>query len=127
MTEKCFKKCISKPGTSLDSSEQVQGLPLFYIIHIGYVSFRNVLLCAWTDIWTPGISFRKRTACESRGKGTCNNCVCVQIKQYSGRLADAFSVVTFKTHLRVYIVYIRAFWIICPMCSHVLIFCRVLL
>ncbi|GLG99397.1 Mitochondrial import inner membrane translocase subunit Tim13 [Gryllus bimaculatus] len=22
MTEKCFKKCISKPGTSLDSSEQ---------------------------------------------------------------------------------------------------------
>lgn len=23
MTEKCFKKCISKPGTSLDSSEQV--------------------------------------------------------------------------------------------------------
>lgn len=24
MTEKCFKKCISKPGTSLDSSEQVR-------------------------------------------------------------------------------------------------------
>jgi len=23
MTEKCFKKCIGKPGTSLDSSEQV--------------------------------------------------------------------------------------------------------
>lgn len=23
MTEKCFKKCISKPGTELDSSEQV--------------------------------------------------------------------------------------------------------
>lgn len=23
MTEKCFKKCVSKPGTSLDSSEQV--------------------------------------------------------------------------------------------------------
>lgn len=22
MTEKCFKKCISKPGTSLDNSEQ---------------------------------------------------------------------------------------------------------
>ncbi|XP_047001574.1 mitochondrial import inner membrane translocase subunit Tim13 [Schistocerca americana] len=22
MTEKCFKKCINKPGTSLDSSEQ---------------------------------------------------------------------------------------------------------
>ncbi|KAJ8929106.1 hypothetical protein NQ314_018220 [Rhamnusium bicolor] len=22
MTEKCFKKCISKPGASLDSSEQ---------------------------------------------------------------------------------------------------------
>ncbi|GJQ67685.1 hypothetical protein Trydic_g16511 [Trypoxylus dichotomus] len=22
MTEKCFKKCITKPGTSLDSSEQ---------------------------------------------------------------------------------------------------------
>lgn len=22
MTEKCFKKCISKPGTELDSSEQ---------------------------------------------------------------------------------------------------------
>ncbi|XP_018324152.1 mitochondrial import inner membrane translocase subunit Tim13 isoform X2 [Agrilus planipennis] len=22
MTEKCFKKCIAKPGTSLDSSEQ---------------------------------------------------------------------------------------------------------
>lgn len=22
MTEKCFKKCVSKPGTSLDSSEQ---------------------------------------------------------------------------------------------------------
>lgn len=23
MAEKCFKKCIIKPGTSLDSSEQV--------------------------------------------------------------------------------------------------------
>lgn len=23
MTEKCFKKCVTKPGTSLDSSEQV--------------------------------------------------------------------------------------------------------
>lgn len=23
MTEKCFKKCINKPGTSLDNSEQV--------------------------------------------------------------------------------------------------------
>lgn len=23
MTEKCFKKCINKPGTSLDTSEQV--------------------------------------------------------------------------------------------------------
>jgi len=22
MTEKCFKKCVNKPGTSLDSSEQ---------------------------------------------------------------------------------------------------------
>jgi len=23
MTQKCFKKCVNKPGTSLDSSEQV--------------------------------------------------------------------------------------------------------
>lgn len=23
MTEKCFKKCVGKPGTSLDNSEQV--------------------------------------------------------------------------------------------------------
>jgi len=24
MTQKCFKKCVNKPGTSLDSSEQVE-------------------------------------------------------------------------------------------------------
>ena len=24
MSDKCFKKCVNKPGTSLDSSEQVQ-------------------------------------------------------------------------------------------------------
>lgn len=27
MTTKCFKKCIGKPGTSLDSSEQVSTFP----------------------------------------------------------------------------------------------------
>lgn len=28
ITEKCFKKCISKPGTSLDTSEQVNFLQI---------------------------------------------------------------------------------------------------
>lgn len=31
MTEKCFKKCVSKPGTSLDSSEQVSIEAIFEI------------------------------------------------------------------------------------------------
>ncbi|KAF5280984.1 hypothetical protein FQA39_LY05189 [Lamprigera yunnana] len=32
MTEKCFKKCIGKPGTSLDNSEQV-GVCLVNYMH----------------------------------------------------------------------------------------------
>ena len=30
MTEKCFAKCISKPGSSLDSSEQVMKIKLCF-------------------------------------------------------------------------------------------------
>lgn len=55
MTEKCFKKCISKPGTSLDASEQVSKYQLT-IFYKNYTNIsRNVLQCVWTDIWTPGI------------------------------------------------------------------------
>jgi hypothetical protein len=32
MTEKCFKKCINKPGTSLDSSEQVNSFQKCFLI-----------------------------------------------------------------------------------------------
>lgn len=38
MTEKCFKKCISKPGTSLDSSEQVRmELHCCFVTHIHFI------------------------------------------------------------------------------------------
>lgn len=32
MTDKCFKKCIGKPGSSLDNSEQVCTIATFIII-----------------------------------------------------------------------------------------------
>lgn len=54
MTEKCFKKCISKPGTSLDSSEQV-GDYYFFKTDLFLFVCRNVLRCVWIDIWIPGI------------------------------------------------------------------------
>ena len=33
MTEKCFKKCVTKPGASLDSSEQVENIREIYITY----------------------------------------------------------------------------------------------
>ena len=38
MTEKCFAKCISKPGAALDSSEQVRCL--LGVIGILYIDWR---------------------------------------------------------------------------------------
>jgi len=34
MSDKCFKKCVSKPGTSLDSSEQASILWCWEIINL---------------------------------------------------------------------------------------------
>lgn len=55
MTEKCFKKCVSKPGTSLDNSEQVSTKLTVIILNTRKNIFRNVLQCVWIDIWTHGI------------------------------------------------------------------------
>lgn len=45
MTEKCFKKCISKPGTELDSSEQVIICRVFFfklnLLQLHFVDFAN--------------------------------------------------------------------------------------
>ena len=38
MSEKCFKKCINKPGTSLDSSENVRKTNLI-IFKLGSLDF----------------------------------------------------------------------------------------
>lgn len=59
MTEKCFKKCISKPGTTLDSSEQVHLLNVKIQKFVFQQSFRNVLLCVWIDTWIHGIWFQE--------------------------------------------------------------------
>lgn len=37
MTEKCFKKCVLKPGTSLDSSEQVNNITLTSLSTFGSI------------------------------------------------------------------------------------------
>ena len=76
MSGKCFKKCITKPGYSLDSSEQVR--PFFttlteplvfpYIPMLIYFIFRNVLQCVWTAIWILGIWFPKHIATACRKK-----------------------------------------------------------
>lgn len=34
MTDKCFKKCIGKPGSTLDNSEQVEASLPFTAIHV---------------------------------------------------------------------------------------------
>lgn len=71
MTTKCFKKCIGKPGTSLDSSEQVRTLSdlnsvskdlrLSYNAYV-FVSTRNVYPCVWIVSWTHGILSPEPTA-----------------------------------------------------------------
>uniref|UniRef100_A0A8C7G287 Mitochondrial import inner membrane translocase subunit n=2 Tax=Oncorhynchus TaxID=8016 RepID=A0A8C7G287_ONCKI len=34
MTDKCFKKCIGKPGGTLDNSEQVTVMPVYFICRL---------------------------------------------------------------------------------------------
>ena len=38
MSDKCFKKCITKPGTSLDNSDQVRESPFNF-----FYSSKNVI------------------------------------------------------------------------------------
>lgn len=38
MTDKCFKKCIGKPGSSLDNSEQVS-------IIMTFITIITIVLC----------------------------------------------------------------------------------
>lgn len=71
MTTKCFKKCIGKPGTSLDSSEQVSTLsdawPVFKYLKLtfnanAFVTTRNVYPCVWIVSWTHGTLSPEPTA-----------------------------------------------------------------
>lgn len=63
MTEKCFKKCISKPGSVLDTSEQVNFLFFCFLVKQKnkkqFFFSRNVLPCVWIDLWTRGILFQE--------------------------------------------------------------------
>lgn len=57
MSRLCFNKCITKPGASLDSTEQVNNILLLflYILKITFkklnLCFRNAFQCAWIVIW----------------------------------------------------------------------------
>lgn len=73
MTEKCFRKCVSKPGSSLDNSEQV--IILFHKCSkrgsqiCSFCLYRSASPCAWTGTWTPGTLSQELTATESPEKG----------------------------------------------------------
>lgn len=80
MTDKCFRKCIGKPGGALDNSEQVSAvggtrgpasLPTAASAE-GSLSRRSASPCAWTGIWTPGTRFPEPTTlgCSAR-EPTC--------------------------------------------------------
>lgn len=50
MTEKCFKKCINKPGTSLDTSEQVH---TFQYNHSIFLTFQRYLSEMRSHVYGP--------------------------------------------------------------------------
>ncbi len=81
MTDKCFKKCIGKPGNTLDNSEQVGvTLPMPLSMFIWEKKYlnpsvpllfvpRNALPCVWTDIWTHGTRSPVHIIPDYKGKG----------------------------------------------------------
>lgn len=83
MTEKCFKKCVGKPGQDLDSSEQVRGRGVAgNMIAVRYHGFvflcflhRNASPCAWTGLWTPGMLSLDRSCSASSKNSTKDKAV----------------------------------------------------
>uniref|UniRef100_UPI00358F0AE2 mitochondrial import inner membrane translocase subunit Tim13 isoform X2 n=1 Tax=Myxine glutinosa TaxID=7769 RepID=UPI00358F0AE2 len=87
VTDKCFKKCIGKPGTSLDNTEQISlsfakrmhhhrhpeqttnSFPTAHACLSDDANSRNASQCAWTGTWTRGTPCHVRTARACKGKG----------------------------------------------------------
>jgi hypothetical protein len=49
--EKCFAKCVTKPGTSLSGSEQVCCHALLFVRELIWNATRHACLGVWTDTW----------------------------------------------------------------------------
>lgn len=76
MTDKCFKKCVGKPGSTLDNSEQVFALNAYFNVYLrkypnsspSFRFLRNASPCAWIATWTRGTRSRALTIPDYREK-----------------------------------------------------------
>lgn len=51
VNDKCYAKCVPKPGTSLSSSEEVRCSSLFHTFSTELFGHRNVSRNVWTGTW----------------------------------------------------------------------------